>query len=104
MEKVLLYNSVFDTEFIYRDFKNTSNCLADVSGAAETTLFPHVLPLLFLLEKTDVTLEESESWESVDTGVAMILSHLDTARTVARNGRIFSANAHDKLQGNGFIA
>ncbi|XP_057213804.1 SH2 domain containing 3Cb isoform X1 [Triplophysa rosa] len=71
----------------------------DISVAAETTLFPHVLPLLFLLEKTDVTLEESESWESVDTGVAMILSHLDTARTIARNGTIFSANAQAKMQG-----
>nr|XP_055056667.1 SH2 domain containing 3Cb isoform X3 [Misgurnus anguillicaudatus] len=71
----------------------------DINGPAETTLFPHVLPLLFLLEKTAVTLEESESWESVDTGVAMILSHLDTARTIACNGRIYSANAEAKLQG-----
>lgn len=81
-----------------------SNCIADISVAAETMLFPHVLPLLFLLEKTDVTLEESESWESVDTGVAMILGHLDTARTIACNGRIFSANAQAKMQGNGCIA
>lgn len=78
-----------------------TNCVVDINGPAETTLFPHLLPLLFLLEKTAVTLEESESWESVDIGVAMILSHLDTARTIACNGRIYSANAEAKLQGNG---
>ncbi len=79
----------------------TSNSLSEISRPTDTT-FPHVLPLLSLLERNVVTLE-SESWESADTGVAMVLSHLEAARTIACNGRIFSANAEAKLQGNGFI-
>lgn len=55
-----------------------------------------MLPLLSLFERT---VEELESWESADTGVALVLSHLDAARTIALNGRIFSANAEAKLQG-----
>ncbi|XP_051750459.1 SH2 domain containing 3Cb isoform X1 [Ctenopharyngodon idella] len=70
----------------------------EISGPTETT-FPHVLPLLSLLERSVVALEESESWESADTGVAMVLSHLNAARTIACNGRMFSANAEAKLQG-----
>lgn len=69
----------------------------EISSPTDTT-FPHVLPLLSLLERNVVTLE-SESWESADTGVAMVLSHLEAARTIACNGRIFSANAEAKLQG-----
>lgn len=80
----------------------TSNSLSEIMGPTETT-FPHVLPLLSLLEKSVVALEESESWESADTGVAMVLSHLNAARTIACNGRMFSANAEAKLQGNVFI-
>ncbi|XP_059406022.1 SH2 domain containing 3Cb isoform X2 [Carassius carassius] len=68
----------------------------EISRPTDTT-FPHVLPLLSLLERNGVALEES--WESADTGVAMVLSHLDAARTIACNGRIFSANAENKLQG-----
>ncbi|XP_043094694.1 SH2 domain-containing protein 3C-like isoform X2 [Puntigrus tetrazona] len=68
----------------------------EISRPTETT-FPHVLPLLSLLERNVVALEES--WESADTGVAMVLGHLDSARTIACNGRIFSANAENKLQG-----
>uniref|UniRef100_A0A8C2HMF3 SH2 domain containing 3Cb n=1 Tax=Cyprinus carpio TaxID=7962 RepID=A0A8C2HMF3_CYPCA len=70
----------------------------EISRPTDTT-FPHVLPLLSLLERNGVALEASESWESADTGVAMVLSHLDAARTIACNGRIFSANAVAKLQG-----
>uniref|UniRef100_A0A8C1M7X5 SH2 domain containing 3Cb n=1 Tax=Cyprinus carpio TaxID=7962 RepID=A0A8C1M7X5_CYPCA len=70
----------------------------EISRPTDTT-FPHVLPLLSLLERNGVALEASESWESADTGVAMVLSHLDAARTIACNGRIFSANAEIKLQG-----
>uniref|UniRef100_A0A671M4B4 SH2 domain containing 3Cb n=1 Tax=Sinocyclocheilus anshuiensis TaxID=1608454 RepID=A0A671M4B4_9TELE len=70
----------------------------EISRPTDTT-FPHVLPLLSLLERNVVALEESESWESADTGVAMVLSHLDAARAIACNGRIFSANAEAKLQG-----
>ncbi|XP_052413099.1 SH2 domain-containing protein 3C isoform X1 [Carassius gibelio] len=68
----------------------------EISRPTDTT-FPHVLPLLSLLERNSVALEES--WESADTGVAMVLSHLDAARMIACNGRIFSANAEAKLQG-----
>jgi len=80
-------------------FKFSNDSLSEISDPTETT-FPHVLPLLSLLERSVVTLDESESWESADTGVAMVLSHLNAARTIACNGRIFSANAEAKLQGN----
>uniref|UniRef100_A0A4W4HFP6 SH2 domain containing 3Cb n=1 Tax=Electrophorus electricus TaxID=8005 RepID=A0A4W4HFP6_ELEEL len=70
----------------------------EVCNLLETTI-PHMLPLLVLLEKTAVTLEGSESWESLDTGMDSVLWHLDTARSIASHGDTFCSNAKAKLQG-----
>ncbi|XP_076853890.1 SH2 domain containing 3Cb [Brachyhypopomus gauderio] len=70
----------------------------EVCNLLETTI-PHVLPLLVLLEKSTVTLEGSESWESLDAGMDSVLWHLNTARSIACHGDTFSSNAKAKLQG-----
>ncbi|KAG9261823.1 SH2 domain-containing protein 3C isoform X2 [Astyanax mexicanus] len=70
----------------------------EVCEPSETTV-PHVLPLLHLLEKTVVSLEGSESWESLDAGMDSVLGHLDAARTIACHGETFCDNAKTKLQG-----
>ncbi|XP_066512603.1 SH2 domain-containing protein 3C-like isoform X1 [Hoplias malabaricus] len=69
----------------------------EMCDLSETTI-PHVLPLLLLFEKTGVTLEGSESWESLDAGMDCVLSHLDAARTIACHGEMFCTNAKAKLQ------
>ncbi|KAL6465452.1 hypothetical protein MHYP_G00255850 [Metynnis hypsauchen] len=63
------------------------------------TTVPHVLPVLLLLEKSAVSLEGSESWESLDAGMDCLLGHLDAARTMACHGETFCSNAKAKLQG-----
>ncbi|CAI5649309.1 unnamed protein product [Oreochromis niloticus] len=64
------------------------------------TTFPHVLPLLTLMEKNAVVGEEgTELWETVEVGVEVVMFHLGAARTIAQLGGIYCANAESKLQG-----
>ncbi|XP_031590697.1 SH2 domain containing 3Cb isoform X2 [Oreochromis aureus] len=64
------------------------------------TTFPHVLPLLTLMEKNAVVGEEgTELWETVEVGVEVVMFHLGAARTIAQLGGIYRANAESKLQG-----
>uniref|UniRef100_A0A672Z088 SH2 domain-containing protein 3C-like n=1 Tax=Sphaeramia orbicularis TaxID=375764 RepID=A0A672Z088_9TELE len=62
------------------------------------TTFPHVLPLLFLLEKSVALGEGVEPWETVEAGVDVVMFHLGAARTVAQLGGIYRTNAEAKLQ------
>lgn len=62
------------------------------------TSFPHVLPLLFLLEKSAALGEGAEPWETVEAGVDVVMFHLGAARTVAQLGGIYRTNAEAKLQ------
>ncbi|XP_030647435.1 SH2 domain containing 3Cb [Chanos chanos] len=63
------------------------------------TTFPHVQPLLSLMERTVVSVEGAEPWENLDIGVESLLSHLNAARTIASHGLIFRSNAETKLHG-----
>ncbi|MBN3299553.1 SH2D3 protein, partial [Amia calva] len=63
------------------------------------TSFPHVVPLLSLLEKGVAIGDGAEPWESMDAGVDVVMSHLEAARTIAHHGGIYRTNAETKLQG-----
>lgn len=64
-----------------------------------STTFPHVLPLLTLLEKSVAVGEGTEPWETVEAGVDVVMFHLGAARTIAQLGGIYRSNAESKLQG-----
>ncbi|XP_029017202.1 SH2 domain containing 3Cb isoform X2 [Betta splendens] len=61
------------------------------------TSFPHVLPLLSLLERSPAG-EGTEPWETLDVGVDVVLFHLGAARTIAQLGGIYRSNTEHKLQ------
>ncbi|XP_058550006.1 SH2 domain-containing protein 3C isoform X4 [Neofelis nebulosa] len=63
------------------------------------TTFPHVLPLITLLECDSAPAEGPEPWGSTEHGVEVILAHLEAARTVAHHGGLYHTNAEVKLQG-----
>ena len=72
-------------------------CPAESCSLASTT-FPHVLPLLSLLEKSTAVGEGTEPWETLDIGVDVVMFHLGAARTIAQLGGIYRSNAEKKLE------
>ncbi|XP_068166131.1 SH2 domain containing 3Cb isoform X2 [Antennarius striatus] len=62
------------------------------------TTFPHVVPLLSLLERSVAVGEGTEPWETVEAGVDVVMFHLGAARTIAQLGGIYCSNAESKLQ------
>ncbi|XP_007575769.1 SH2 domain-containing protein 3C-like isoform X1 [Poecilia formosa] len=64
-----------------------------------STTFPHVLPLLTLLEKSSAVAEGSEPWETAEAGVEVVMLHLTAARTIAQLSRIYHSNAKSRLKG-----
>ncbi|XP_052423716.1 SH2 domain-containing protein 3C [Carassius gibelio] len=62
------------------------------------TSFPPVVPVLSLLERGVAAGEALESWESVESGVDVVMSHLEAARTIAHHGGLYRTNAESKLQ------
>ncbi|XP_055369406.1 SH2 domain-containing protein 3C isoform X1 [Betta splendens] len=69
------------------------------SGALSGATFPHVLPVLSLLERGVALGEAPEPWESAEAGVDVVMFHLEAARTVAHHGGVYRCNAEAKLQG-----
>lgn len=67
------------------------------------TSFPHVLPVLSLLERGAAVGEVPEPWESSEAGVDVVMFHLETARSIAHHSEAYRANAETKLQGNAFL-
>lgn len=68
-----------------------------------STSFPHVLPLLCLLERGTLgpglsVGEGPETWDT-ELGVDVVMFHLSAARTFAQLGNIYSNNAHSQLLG-----
>ncbi|XP_076586296.1 SH2 domain containing 3Cb isoform X1 [Chaetodon auriga] len=63
------------------------------------TTFPHILPLLSLLEKSVAVGEGTEPWETVEAGVDVVMFHLGAARTIAQLGGIYCSNAESRLHG-----
>ncbi|XP_029685987.1 SH2 domain containing 3Cb isoform X1 [Takifugu rubripes] len=69
------------------------------SCSLSNTTFPHVLPLLFLLEKSAAADEALEPWETVEAGVDVVMFHLGAARTFAQQGGVYRSIAETKLKG-----
>ncbi|XP_051907494.1 SH2 domain-containing protein 3C isoform X3 [Hippocampus zosterae] len=69
------------------------------SSAVSNTTFPHILPVLSLLERGLALGEVLEPWESAEVGVDVVMHHLEAARTVAHHGAIYRRNVESKLQG-----
>uniref|UniRef100_A0A3Q2QMV4 SH2 domain containing 3C n=1 Tax=Fundulus heteroclitus TaxID=8078 RepID=A0A3Q2QMV4_FUNHE len=69
------------------------------SGVVSNTSFPHILPVLSLLERGGAVGEVLEPWESSEAGVDVVMHHLEAARTIAHHGEIYRTTAETKLQG-----
>lgn len=69
------------------------------SSAVSNTTFPHILPVLSLLERGLALGEVLEPWESAEVCVDVVMHHLEAARTVAHHGAIYRSNVESKLQG-----
>uniref|UniRef100_A0A3Q3X2U9 SH2 domain containing 3Cb n=1 Tax=Mola mola TaxID=94237 RepID=A0A3Q3X2U9_MOLML len=80
-----------------RPFMKSLNNGRESCSLANTT-FPHVLPLLFLLEKSAAVGEGTEPWETLEVGVDVVMFHLGAARTIAQLGGIYRSNAERKLE------
>ncbi|KAJ6654592.1 hypothetical protein lerEdw1_006745 [Lerista edwardsae] len=63
------------------------------------TTFPHIVPLITLLERDTALPENPEPWENLDNGVEVVMAHLEAARMVAHHGGLYHTNAEVKLQG-----
>uniref|UniRef100_A0A667ZDF9 SH2 domain containing 3C n=1 Tax=Myripristis murdjan TaxID=586833 RepID=A0A667ZDF9_9TELE len=69
------------------------------SSVLSNTSFPHIVPVLSLLERGVALGEALEPWESAEVGVDVVMCHLEAARTIAHHGGIYRTNAETKLQG-----
>uniref|UniRef100_A0A1A7YJG9 SH2 domain containing 3Ca n=1 Tax=Iconisemion striatum TaxID=60296 RepID=A0A1A7YJG9_9TELE len=69
------------------------------SSALSNTSFPHILPVLSLLERGAAVGEVLEPWESSEAGVDVIMFHLEAARTIAHHGELYRTNTENKLLG-----
>lgn len=72
-------------------------CPAESCSLSNTT-FPHILPLLSLLEKSVAVGEGTEPLDMADVGVDVVMFHLGAARTMAQLGGIYRSNVESKLQ------
>ncbi|XP_073456551.1 SH2 domain-containing protein 3C isoform X2 [Aquarana catesbeiana] len=63
------------------------------------TTFPHIIPLITLLERDGPLLDGGEPWDSIDSGVEVVMAHLEAARMVAHHGGLYRTNAEMRLQG-----
>uniref|UniRef100_A0A8C6WUH0 SH2 domain containing 3Ca n=1 Tax=Neogobius melanostomus TaxID=47308 RepID=A0A8C6WUH0_9GOBI len=68
------------------------------SSVLSNTTFPHIIPVLSLLERGVALGEGLEAWESTEVGVDVVMFHLEAARTIAHHGGIYTSNAETKLQ------
>ncbi|XP_076020150.1 SH2 domain-containing protein 3C isoform X2 [Genypterus blacodes] len=69
------------------------------SSVLSNTSFPHIIPVLSLLERGVALGDALDPWESAEVGVDVVMCHLEAARTVAHHGGIYRSNAETKLQG-----
>lgn len=84
----------YDCDFIFTPL----NCLTE-SSVLSNTSFPHIIPVLSLLERGVNLGEGLEPWESAEMGVDVVMYHLEGARTIAHHGGIYRTNVETKLQG-----
>ncbi|KAL8178288.1 UNVERIFIED_CONTAM: Breast cancer anti-estrogen resistance protein 3 [Gekko kuhli] len=57
------------------------------------------MPLVTLLERQAVVFDGMDVWENTDQSCEIMLQHLATARSIAQNANLYSANAERILQG-----
>lgn len=69
------------------------------SSALSNTTFPHIIPVLSLLERGMALGDVLEPWESAEVGVDVVMYHLEAARTIAHHRELYRTNAETKLQG-----
>ncbi|XP_042251690.1 SH2 domain-containing protein 3C isoform X2 [Thunnus maccoyii] len=69
------------------------------SSVLSNTSFPHIIPVLSLLERGVTLGEVLEPWESAEMGVDVVMYHLEGARSIAHHGGIYRTNVETKLQG-----
>ncbi|KAM8872658.1 SH2 domain-containing protein 3C isoform 2-T2 [Synchiropus picturatus] len=69
------------------------------SSALSNTTFPHIIPVLSLLERGLSLGETLEAWESAEVGVDVVMHHLEAARTIAHHSELYRSNTETKLQG-----
>ncbi|XP_026798458.1 SH2 domain-containing protein 3C isoform X3 [Pangasianodon hypophthalmus] len=67
------------------------------SSVLSSTSFPHVVPVLCLLEKGVAVGEGPEPWDASECGVDVVMSHLEAARSIAHHGGLYHTNAESKL-------
>lgn len=81
-------------------YTKTSPSLSESSTLSNTS-FPHIIPVLSLLERGVALGEALEPWESAEVGVGVdvVMYHLEAARTIAHHGEIYRTNTETKLQG-----
>ncbi|XP_018088249.1 SH2 domain-containing protein 3C isoform X2 [Xenopus laevis] len=63
------------------------------------TTFPHIIPLITLLERDSPLLDGGEPWDNSDNGVEVVMAHLEAARMVAHHGGLYRTNTEMRLQG-----
>uniref|UniRef100_A0AAY5EGE5 SH2 domain containing 3Ca n=1 Tax=Electrophorus electricus TaxID=8005 RepID=A0AAY5EGE5_ELEEL len=68
------------------------------SCVLSSTCFPHIVPVLSLLERGLAVGEGLEAWENSECGVDVVMSHLEAARSIAHHGSLYRTNAEGKLQ------
>ncbi|KAM9456016.1 SH2 domain-containing protein 3C isoform 2-T2 [Clarias gariepinus] len=67
------------------------------SSPLSSTSFPHVVPVLCLLEKGVAVGEGPDPWDASECGVDVVMSHLEAARSIAHHGGLYCTNAESKL-------
>lgn len=100
--EILLYMSCTGHVFARVGHKNVQlriYFLPPESSVLSNTSFPHIIPVLSLLERGVALGETLEPWESAEVGVDVVMYHLEAARTIAHHGGIYRTNAETKLQG-----
>ncbi|XP_053247639.1 breast cancer anti-estrogen resistance protein 3 isoform X1 [Podarcis raffonei] len=60
---------------------------------------PLLMPLVMLLERQAVVFDGMDVWENTDQSCEIMLKHLATARLIAQNADLYSANAERMLAG-----
>lgn len=69
------------------------------SSVLSNTSFPHIVPVLSLLERGVSLGETLDPWENAEMGVDVVMYHLEGARSTAHHGEIYRTNVETKLQG-----
>ncbi|XP_062869827.1 SH2 domain-containing protein 3C [Trichomycterus rosablanca] len=62
------------------------------------TCFPHVVPVLSLLEKGVAVGEGPEPGDASECGVDVVMNHLEAARSIAHHASLYRTNTESKLQ------